>query len=848
MTPLFPNNLEQITIQQGRGGDCYLLASLDCLFNLGEEGFNSVKSCFTEMPNGDVVVRLKNNNHSNHLKLSNMNGKYSYKYDPATKEDVFTISKERLEKIDSEKGGVRSNSLAVKILERLTSYYYVGNWDADAQIASVNAHNINNRVLDGESTTGFVAKLLGIHAHDMDKTEISDVIKLKRINPDEAIYISMAYGERDEHGRIHGRHALRIKEIRLNNQGEYEFVLVNPWNNTKIEIFSAQEVLSRRCRFSLFSVDENRYQLSKKLLSLSEVKGSYVFQDPDLLKMLIQVQKKYPQVKTQLIDSFIQLYQQHPNFVGVYNQFRNDEQTLLNLISDSKGSLSEFSKALRNHQAQKSKQKFTLQEVVNQAIAMKTKDFNGRVKTAQAYVEDGIINFYFFNSIDSVTRAAQLRDNFSNQHFNRDAIEQYFPSQCLLANAIRYFGSSQVAKNYIQKSNASAINETVLEFLITSSINNPKDLFVLIYHLNQSRPDLATPLFKLALNKKRLFGISCEDFAKEMNKEAHHPFNTWFLNNYLNEKSDDYLEQINKLPASFQGMKTVKEISDYALLLNRQLNNILSPFSYSLFNRKVQSSFFRKQTELNSNAQRRIQQLESLEQSETQAVVEEYEKKILEFPLVFNAPKTIQELEQLKEALILEVTGLSREEPLRNTYKKLAIGPGCHHPKISDAIHLKIKQINQRVEIIKSQAQREGKRVLEKSGYLEQLSILKDKKKELKKNAKTDSNYSEAAVTGVELYKQLVNAKDTFLDSLEPMDRRCNQLKDTCLKAIEKAQPVLEKHRGWKEFFANMANVFVSLGTLGIANLCAGRFRLFRPQTDSALKLKELETHIHKLG
>lgn len=42
-TPLFPPNDGPITIHQGRGGDCYLLAAVDCLLSTGPEGYAALK-------------------------------------------------------------------------------------------------------------------------------------------------------------------------------------------------------------------------------------------------------------------------------------------------------------------------------------------------------------------------------------------------------------------------------------------------------------------------------------------------------------------------------------------------------------------------------------------------------------------------------------------------------------------------------------------------------------------------------------------------------------------------------------------------------------------------------------
>ncbi len=206
MTPLFPRDDVAITLSQGKTGDCYLLAALDCVFNLGKEGRDAIKSLFTETDDG-VIVRIKRSKQSAFLKPEKMKGKYEYFHDTITDEDVFKISTEKLGEIDKTTIGAQTNSLAVKILERISSYYYVSDWNNDGILASVLAHNIALRHSD--TSTTFVGTLLGIDAYDT--RDLDQIIKLKTINPQLPVYISMSYGKPDIFGKFHGRHALRVE-------------------------------------------------------------------------------------------------------------------------------------------------------------------------------------------------------------------------------------------------------------------------------------------------------------------------------------------------------------------------------------------------------------------------------------------------------------------------------------------------------------------------------------------------------------------------------------------------------------------------------------------------------------
>ncbi len=125
LTPLFPEENLPITIKQGNTGDCYLLAALDCIFQ-SKEGYDQIKSLFKEVPGG-VEVRIKAARHLTDSNRENMQGKYAYYYDSVRGEHVFFLSQRRLNEIDNSKDGVDSNSLAVKILERLIPYFFLIN-------------------------------------------------------------------------------------------------------------------------------------------------------------------------------------------------------------------------------------------------------------------------------------------------------------------------------------------------------------------------------------------------------------------------------------------------------------------------------------------------------------------------------------------------------------------------------------------------------------------------------------------------------------------------------------------------------------------------------------------------
>lgn len=259
-TPLFPVDAQgkpaHITIQQGETGDCYLLASLDCLLNAEPGGRDLVAKMFTQNKDGSVTVRIKQNAHSKHLKADVLTQRgYKYRKD-ANGDDLITVPGHILEKIDNNQQGVKSNSLAVKILERISSYYFVADWDAGAYMASVLAHNVGNKH-EGHGTE-FVAGLLGIKSRlFVNHNGLHQLIKLKLKDPNKPVYLSIDYGLPDASGVIHGRHALRIEKIIHNGGSDFTLVLVNPWNNQQREEYSLAEIVKRNPKGCIFDLGQN---------------------------------------------------------------------------------------------------------------------------------------------------------------------------------------------------------------------------------------------------------------------------------------------------------------------------------------------------------------------------------------------------------------------------------------------------------------------------------------------------------------------------------------------------------------------------------------------------------------
>ncbi|KTC78215.1 hypothetical protein [Legionella brunensis] len=130
----------------------------------------------------------------------------------------------------------------------------------------------------------------------------------------------------------------------------------------------------------------------------------------------------------------------------------------------------------------------------------------------------------------------------------------------------------------------------------------------------------------------------------------------------------------------------------------------------------------------------------------------------------------------------------------------------------------------------------------------EQLEIIKTKAAELCTREGITEDESEqqdelsAAGEAVKLYKALKAAGEGYFHGIDSRSK----FKKQCGDAIEAARPKLEEHRGWKEFFANLASVIVSVLSVGIVNYATGKgaLGLFPVKTDSAQKLDNLEESV----
>lgn len=260
MTELFTNNSKTI-IKQGLVGDCYLLAILDCLINTSPEGLAFIKSLFTETEE-HIMVRIKRTPLSRNLTQKDIK-KYHYTTDPVTNEDVFLINKETCHEIDNTPNGVQTDALAIKILERLCSYYFYNNWQSNS--SSLAAHSIRemcaNRLESPKKSMRFIAEWLSLEIQPIPNLPL--LISLKKILPALPIYLSMAT-ER-------ARHAYRVDGVE-----DLSLILINPWNNQITERHILTDIIEKEPSSYLLKTHAHQYELACVLLNKKDFMHAWI--------------------------------------------------------------------------------------------------------------------------------------------------------------------------------------------------------------------------------------------------------------------------------------------------------------------------------------------------------------------------------------------------------------------------------------------------------------------------------------------------------------------------------------------------------------------------------------------
>ncbi|WP_061773512.1 Dot/Icm T4SS effector CegC2, partial [Legionella pneumophila] len=390
------------------------------------------------------------------------------------------------------------------------------------------------------------------------------------------VYISMSYGKVDSFGKFHGRHALRIDKIIPKGSGNYDFVLINPHDNSKTETYKLDDLNKRNCRFCLFNTSIHRASLTKKLLTLSNEEGRYIFSNSGLQKRLISLEEMHLLTDNKIISSCISLHKQIPYLEKLFLKLSVEEKkTLTACIANADGSKKEFLKlfltripamdllelVLREETSQEllgevltelalsnpvEENKLSpkaginfngeafLHLIVKSAIQQKINQLAYLPEKAKQEIESGLINFYFGGASSSLTRASGLRALFIANIFSKKSIEALFPPKALFAKAIANYLTLKTLPDllieYLKSKDTSPIDEEFFDVVLASAtFKDPDEFFENLFRLSRINPEVAKALFVFASQKINvLFGISLEEYAKKIALKDSGEFKSWF--------------------------------------------------------------------------------------------------------------------------------------------------------------------------------------------------------------------------------------------------------------------------------------------------------------------------------
>jgi hypothetical protein len=786
ITALFPDIGTPITIKQGHTGNCYFLASLDCIFNSGPEGLAKIKSLFTETEHG-VTVRIKLSDISEHLKVDKLKDKYDHFHDSDRNEDVFIISKERLNIIDGPSHGVKTNSLAVKILERLSSYYYVGDWGHEVDdMASVMAHNIPNR--HKRTSTEFMGHLLGIETEELK--DIVKVIKLKTIAPDYPVYISMSYGVMDAYGNTHGRHALRLDKIIPNPlmTGGYEFVLVNPWDNQKTESYSLEDIKARKYRFCFFNALSPKAQLTKLLLTLTVDEGQTILNTPPLLSLLLELQTLMPDFSKEDIERCYTLYQTMPNVGALFTHILPEEkQHFIEGMYTDIGSKELFLRSLLTKIPRIGFIQFLLGNEKlspNNTLLL--------IDRCLGEKDKGLFNLLKDTDFLAKINSTILDKNLFIQNLIELSLEQEDVNFEALLNITKFIRQYNLTN--LSPLTAEFTEKTIFNAILTRAINDKAlllggdkdaakqivEIGLVQYYFNgdSSYINLSGSLRTLLLKP---------EFSKTLIEDISSP--EWLVSG---------MAQFLKDPKISPALR--KKLSIEQPLTLSQLNTILKDVEAE----SPRDGFFTlyEVSKINTNLAEML-----------------HHRLIVQFDLKFNTPLSgffeqidLEEWSEFKQWFISAIPA-EKKEQIRN-------------------------------ELL---LQTKAKTILEQSGFSRHLAVLLKKTIKLEDQKEKSEAYRLAGSKARELYIALNKAQTNFLTKPSKLTDKLTVFKKAADDAIIDALPVLEQHRGWSQVLLDIANLFILLGTGFTSYLVTQRFRLFTISTDSAEKVLALKENIQQI-
>lgn len=496
--PLFPPDAKDIKIQQGNTGNCFLLASIHSLIQY-PEGFKKLKSMFTENPDGSITVRIKRSERSERLEPKKMEGKYDYVHDEQAGEDVFTVKPDKIAEIQKAQIGVQTECLPIKIIERISSYYYYNQTSMPGEPNfSVAMHN--NRDSTKDPSAAFVANIFDLYPKD--NLNISQVIALKKAFPNFPVYLSMDYD--------HARHAYSVNAVRETDKN-LMIQLVNPWDNTATEEHSYATITKKHGRWCFFAPTLTSYHLANWLITRSDALFSSLIEEPHALDFLGEVLSHNPQLGWNLLNKAQELIKKSPPILAYYTRLQSPQReafaAYISAHLNSALNVNHDDPSVERDAASLETPKGFLEYIIIQAAF--EKQINGMSNDAAlSYVRGTLIDYHFFEGLQNLTSAGSLRSLFTGRLavLPSKLILEVCSSRDLHLRALSYyFINKENSKAALKAAEPIVLDAYECQKLLTMHECPKEMLFDSIYKISKENPQVALQLAHYLLEHSQEF-------------------------------------------------------------------------------------------------------------------------------------------------------------------------------------------------------------------------------------------------------------------------------------------------------------------------------------------------------
>lgn len=682
--------------------------------------------------------------------------------------------------------------MAVKILERLTPYYFSCFWDNKPRAASVLAHNIDQPHDSKVTNRIFLSQVFGIPCHT--DYEVDKIIRLKLLFPNYPVYISMKYGEVGSDPNEPDRHALRIDKVIPDEKifGNYQFILVNPWNNQTTETHTLNALIKAECNFCIYITNPNEYALMGSVLELPSPHDQYVITNPVLLEIIRQAKQTFDTLDDKSIMRCVSLYQQMEYIPTLFDAFTEDMQT-------------EFIHHL-----------FQVTEK-DQLLGILLKKLNHPLMSQCIIRHES-------RCLPLTSQQLAILALRNQDH----SIYEY-----LMDNKFDFFkllhGTLNAEKNIFLSHMA--------EFEKARRPLNVNQLNLIAAYIQRHNLNFPSRPLSFVFNENTITAIVKKQSERD---EAQ-------------AKLEEIVHEIDALSVCFDSCYSIAALQFQASSLRQELSTLVKHerFTECILAldllpdqkpRKIQKALIRKNNEIAVKLEQRDTKI-----SQAISTVKTCESAIHHFPISLDGAKSDAEIDEVCKQLTKKLTDFIDNFPkLDEAHTTLGLGHRWHKT-ISSAFRIYEHDMTSRAEKLKKEiksALKFAENIFQQIEFNETLNFVKVNASQLNRIAHINSAHRERAKAAKDLYATLNTAKTHFLFSKKSEIERLIQFKKEALHAFSQAHTLLSQRYGWNSIFYGTAKKLRYISTTNPLPEKTNKHRFFTKEEHSAdIEMKDTPLH-----